>query len=632
MRLPNLSGGTKRSTTTPRLTPSPPANRAPAPFILPRPQPGIAPHPAPATGHSSAAGLASLLGSLLNRATPKATNFVPTTIRPIQAGPPSGVIGSQVPGLPNGGTRQADGTIRSPWQTVTTPAKKKPVTPVKAPSIMSPSRSPSRSVLPVNNSPVANRAVTTAQQGVHPVVSAVAQARNANAAAQQQPSGDTAAPDDLTARATNSAALELDPQEAALRQQAAIAQAQFQMAQQLGQNQNQRTINEQQDLYAQLHNQLQGQIPQIGDNYDTASAADKSTYDKLVTALGQTYDSNVGQTADKVNQLGLGAALAPATDRMTADEAFLKNLAGSDSAVQQASLGGDKANALREALANIATQDSAGTNLSGATLRDFQNATTTANYEQQAKQADLQGQVATLEGTRPQLIAENKSKLQDLAMQQANAQAQLAQEQQKIDIQRALAAGTLSKDQADALYKQGTLNIEQQKVEIAKGSAQLAQQKTAAELKKMADAATPGTLEYQKAMAAIALQQSQTQKNYAQTAEGIAKAQTTAQDFGKGSNGMERYLTAGQNTYTSSKGKTGISPAAAAIARHAVQDILSHNSDFRPGAEGTIDKNGQSHGGYAAAVHEMRNKINKNGYDQATGDAMLRALAIAAGK
>ena len=501
----------------------------------------------------------------------------------------------------------------------------KPVPAKKAPApihVASPSRTSSARPLPTHPSaapsPVAHPTGTSA---VHPVVSAVAQARNAQHAATVQQSQQQAnvggvsqqMPMDqsIQDRAANAVDLELTPAEQALQQQAAQSDARFQFEQAQAAADTQRTVNEQQMLYSKLNDQLNGQVPQIGANYDAAGNHISDLYKTLNDSLGQNYSSSIQATTDEAKRLGLDPAISQATAQMGSDQKFLQGLSGSDAAVLQGGLGVDKSNALRDALANIATQSSAGAALSGGTLRDSSRAANTAKFDQGQKISDLLGQASTLEGTRKGKVAEGVSALTQLQQQQ-QAQAQQAaisqqNEERKLRIQEALAQGSLTKDQADAMYKQGQLDISRKQLTIQEQSAALAQQKTKAELQKMAQASVPGSLEYQKVMSAIQLQTTQAAKNI-EEAKRLAHPTVKPVAYGGGIKGAQMYLQDPAN---------GIDPQVQAIAINAVNDLTNHR-----------DINAD----YAGAVHEMNNKANFRNYPQNVREVMLRALALAANK
>jgi hypothetical protein len=343
---------------------------------------------------------------------------------------------------------------------------------------------------------------------------------------------------------------------------------------------------------------LNNQMPAIGQNYDNATHGVDSNFGKLQSALSSNYGSGIADTTSEVNRLGLQPALPDATARMTSDQSFLKGLAGSDQALLDGNLGTSKASALQNALYNMGAQGATGAALTGNTLRDASKASNDASFANTQKVQDLLAQATTLEGTRKGLTAENLAKLQGLrSEQQASAQQaaqQQANEDRKYAIQAALAQGSLSKDQADVLFKQGDLALRQQ----------LGQSTIAGDTAK------------------LGLTKAQIDKTNADAAKAITDAKATAgktATYGKGIVGAQQYL---NGTYQ---------PNISAIALHAVNDILSHNSDFRQGAAESF-QGSQSTSGYASAVHEMQNKINVHGYDAQTATAMLTALAIAAGR
>jgi hypothetical protein len=434
----------------------------------------------------------------------------------------------------------------------------------------------------------------SSQGGVHPASSAIAQMRN-----NMPPANDPNSDANLQLRAANAVDVNLTPQEQALQQQGKSYNDAFNYTQ--GQNaaNTQRTVNEQQDVYSRLHDMLNNQMPAIGQNYDNATHGVDSNFGKLQSALSSNYGSGIADTTSEVNRLGLQPALPDATARMTSDQSFLKGLAGSDQALLDSNLGTSKASALQNSLYNIGAQGATGAALTGNTLRDASNVSNQASFANTQKVQDLLAQASTLEGTRKGLTAENLAKLQGLrSEQQASAQQaaqQQANEDRKYAIQAALAQGSLSKDQADVLFKQGDLALRQQlgQSTIAGDTAKLGLTKA---------------------------QQDKTNIDAAKTLYDQAHPKPTGPtNYGKGIPGAQAYLNANYG------------PKISAIALHAVVNIASHNHDLGGVSDGAI-KDGRSVVGYASAVQEMRNIASQHGYDVETTQAMINALAYAAGR
>jgi hypothetical protein len=477
------------------------------------------------------------------------------------------------------------------------------VSPPRPISIAGPSRNGLPAPRPVGRSagsvaPQPARGNTAQQGGVHPAAAAIAQMRN-NMPAQPDPN-DPNSDAALQQRAANAVDVNLTPQEQALQQQGKSYNDAFNYTQ--GQNaaNTQRTVNEQQDVYSRLHDMLNNQMPSIGKNYDDATHGVDSNFGKLQAALSNNYGSGIADTTSEVNRLGLQPALPDATAKMSSDQSFLKGLAGSDQALLDGNLGTSKASALQNALYNMGAQASTGAALTGNTLRDASKASNDASFANTQKVQDLLAQATSLEGTRKGLTAENLAKLQGLRSEQQAAAQQAAQQQanedRKYNIQEFLANGTINKDKADIAYKSGDLALRQ----------------------------NLGNASIKNDQSKLGLTTAQTNKTNVDAAK-ILYDQAHPKpagpaNYGKGLPGAQAYLGA------------NFGPQVSAIALHAVQDILSHNNDVGGVSDGALNSRGQSTIGYASAVHEMRNKISLHGYDAQTANAMLNALAYAAGK
>lgn len=454
--------------------------------------------------------------------------------------------------------------------------------------------------------PNRQQARPTAQPaGVSPQSAALAAQRNALNIQKQQQALAAHQATDIGTRAAYAASVEIDPQQQALQRQATQSDQQFKYEQAAAQAGTTRTVNEQQQMYGALAAQLQGQLPQVGANYDRTNSSIQDNFSKLQGSIGQNYDQGVQGTNDIASRLGLQAAAPQATERMGADAAFLKSLVGSDAAVAKSGLGEDRAASIAQAMSQISGSRNEGASLSGNTLRDALQTSNAAKFTEGQKVSDLLGQAQTLEGTRKGKIYENTAALSQLA-EQARAAAEQAQfqryiDQGNLDVKNRLAGFEGTKINNAAAFQQGQLRIDQQKVNIA------AQQSQATLQRQLADS-QPGSQKYAETQAAIDLKNSQSAKN-------IEEAKRIAHPVGGGAYGSG---TPGALKYLNDPAM-GIDPTAKALAITSVNYILNHN-----------DVTNMQ--GYTKAVHEMSTNANNLHYTPQQQSVMLRALAIAANR
>ena len=462
-----------------------------------------------------------------------------------------------------------------------------------------------RSPLPAHSAPRPTPAPRGG--GVNPAAAAIAAQRNALNAQKQQQDLASKQATDIGTRANYAASVEIDPQQQALQRQATQSDQQFKYEQAAAQAGTTRTVNEQQQMYGALASQLQGQLPQVGANYDNANSSVQANFQKLQDAVGANYDKGVQGTNDIANRLGLQAAAPQATERMGADQAFLKSLTGSDAAVAKSGLGEDRAASIAQAMSQISGSRNEGAALSGNTLRDANQTANAAKFTEGQKISDLLGQAQTLEGTRKGKVYENTAALTQLA-EQARAAAEQAQfqryiDQGNLDVKNKLAGFEGTKINNAAAYQQGQLRIDQQKVNIQA-------QQTKAQLQKQLADSQPGSQKYAETQAAIDLKNAQAAKSIEEAKRLAHPNAAVGGSYGSGTPGALKFL----NDDTQ-----GIDPTSKALAIQSVNYILNHNDVT----------NLQ---GYTKAVHEMTTNAHNLQYTPTQISVMLRALAIASNR
>lgn len=334
--------------------------------------------------------------------------------------------------------------------------------------------------------------------------------------------------DNIQKRAANATDVNLTPQEQALRQTGIDSDKRFQFDQGNAQAATDRTVAEQHELYSRLHNSLSGLQGGVAGNYDQQGQKTAGNYQDLLGKISGAYGQAGSQSNAEMERLGLTAAAPVANARIGEDSSFFKNLANSDAAQAQTSIGQSKAMALQNLANNTSQSDIAGTSLSATTLKEALAQTNAAKYDQGNKMSDLLAQVNTLEGTRKGTTYENAQKLKDVWIQAQLASQQQARENEftsrGLDIKGQLAGA-----------RQTSANADVTRAGAAVTSANALAHKTNAELQKMQRETVPGTPEYD-------LIQSQIAQNTASAAKSTVDARKTAHTYGKGPVGSTSYV------------------------------------------------------------------------------------------
>jgi hypothetical protein len=117
-------------------------------------------------------------------------------------------------------------------------------------------------------------------------------------------------------RAHNAARIEYNPQIEAVRN---LIQS--------TKSSTQRDITDVQGAYGAVQNQIQSEIPQIGQNFDTQQSKIQQAYDALSQGINQTYDATAARNQAEFERLGIQAALPQTQQGMTSDRDFLSQIA-----------------------------------------------------------------------------------------------------------------------------------------------------------------------------------------------------------------------------------------------------------------------------------------------------------------
>ena len=332
--------------------------------------------------------------------------------------------------------------------------------------------------------------------------------------------------DPIAMRAGLAADTQITPQEHALETQANLGQDSFNRSDRIGSANNARTVDEQQQIYGRLHQQLASQLPVQNAIYDHGAQGVDSAYAGLQKALGANYGGAIQGTTDEAARLGLQAATPDATRQLTSDQNFLQGVAGIQHSGEQGTLTNQRNSALTDALSAMQQSATEGTALSGNTLRDYAKSSSDARFQQAQQTAGLRQQSAALEGTRKGQIYENTANLNQNAAQAAYQQQQDSFQnkllQQKADAQSSIAGARVSASNTDSKYKMGQLGVAQTnaqtnanyksgQLQIAKLDAMTKRQAAnatagldAVKQREILDKMTPGTLAYKQIESQIA--------------------------------------------------------------------------------------------------------------------------------
>jgi hypothetical protein len=199
-------------------------------------------------------------------------------------------------------------------------------------------------------------------------------------------------------RAKNAAAMEYNPQIAAIRNM-------LQSTQREGKD----DIKDTGQAYAALQASIQGQLPGVNKVYDDAQAQQQALYAKLTGDIDARYGATQDRNAAEFERLGIQAATPSTGAALTSDRDFLSGIAGLQGAGIQGAL-------------ELQQQGAAGTTRSNATRAGFEG----ANQQREMRET-LAEKILALRTQKGSLVgnkARARRELTDQYHQEAIAQAE----------------------------------------------------------------------------------------------------------------------------------------------------------------------------------------------------------------